>query len=133
MKSRTTQDKITNLAPQEVFIFGSNEAGIHGAGAAKLALKWGARMYQGVGMSGKTYAIPTKDFNIKSLDLVYIKEYIEDFIGWAERHPENTFLVTEIGCGLAGFTPEQIAPMFRRAKNIENIHLSKRFWEILNN
>ena len=132
MKNRTSEENIQELKPNEVFVFGSNEAGRHGAGGAKLALKWGAKMGQGIGMSGQTYALPTKDREIKSLDLLYIRVYVENFIDWAEYHTGNTFLVTEIGCGLANFTPEQIAPMFRRAVNIGNIHLPKRFWEVLN-
>lgn len=132
MKDRITSDNIQELRQNEVFVFGSNEAGIHGAGAAKLALKWGAKMYQGVDVSGQTYALPTKDVNIKSLDLQYIQQYVENFIDWAKQHSETTFLVTEIGCGLANFTPQEIAPMFEKAKEIENIHLPKRFWEILN-
>jgi hypothetical protein len=85
-----------------------------------------------ISQNGELVFVATKDRNIKSLDLVYIQEYVENFIDWAEYHTGNIFLVTEIGCGLANFTPQQIAPMFRRAKNIENIHLPKRFWEILN-
>lgn len=100
----------------EIFVFGSNEAGIHGAGAAKFAVqKHGAKYGQGVGPQGYSYAIPTKDRNIQTLPLDKIKEYVDEFIFYAGKHPLKVFYVTAIGCGLAGYTPEQIAPMFAHA------------------
>lgn len=111
---RFTPDNVTHLAPNEIFVFGSNEAGIHGAGAARLAFKkFGAVWGVGVGHEGQTYAIPTKDFNIKSLDIAIIEKYVNKFIKDAISMPEFTFLVTKIGCGLAGFSVSQIAPMFK--------------------
>lgn len=99
-----------------IFVFGSNLAGIHGAGAAAYArFHEGAVNGQGIGHHGNSYAIPTKDQNIQSLSLKDIKGHVDTFVGYAMKHPELTFKVTQIGCGLAGFTPEQIAPMFRYA------------------
>jgi hypothetical protein len=109
----TTPDKITVLKPNEVFVFGSNLSGIHGLGAAKTALKWGAKYGQGVGLQGQTYAIPTKDEHIKTLPLIAIQMYVDQFKVFAKEHPELTFLVTKIGCGLAGYSEKDIAPMFQ--------------------
>jgi len=101
-----------------IFVFGSNLAGIHGAGAARHALEQeGAVWGYGVGPIGNSYAIPTKDYNIHSLSLDLIMIHVQAFISYAELHPELEFKVTRIGCGLAGFTNEQIAPMFERAPN----------------
>lgn len=127
---RITNPNITKLSLLEVFVFGSNEAGIHGTGAAKQALKFGAKMGIGIGANGNTYAIPTKDKSIKTLPLSKIKEYIDNFIEHTDIHP-YTFLVTRIGCGLAGYTPEDIAPLFRKATTKENIYLPIEFWNIL--
>ena len=108
-----------------IFVFGSNEAGRHGAGAAKHAReKWGAIYGQGVGMQGDSYAIPTKDHNIKTLPLSEIQKYVAQFIVHAQIRPNDSFLVTAIGCGLAGYTPNQIAPMFHGAP--ENVFLSAK-------
>ena len=126
VKHRVTQDWITDLLDDEVFVFGSNLEGLHGGGAARLALKWGAIMGQGVGLQGQTYAIPTMHGGINE-----IKPYIDDFIAFAASHPDKRFLVTEIGCGIAGFTPKEIAPLFEGAKVVGNIYLPLRFQEIL--
>ena len=125
---KASPDKITSLKPDEVFVFGSNEAGIHGAGAAKLALKWGAKMGRD-GLCGQTYGISTKDRNIKTLPLSRITDYVHEFLWEAETRPHLTFLVTEIGCGLAGYEPKDIAPLFRGAA--ANILLPRRFIEVL--
>lgn len=100
-----------------IFVFGSNLGGIHGAGAARHAWEHeGAILHQGIGHHGNSYAIPTKDKTIRhSLPLVEIKGYVDDFIEYARAHPEFQFMVTRIGCGLAGFTNEQIAPLFVNA------------------
>ena len=96
-----------------IFVFGSNLSGIHGAGAAAHAYKVrGAVWGQGVGLAGESYAIPTKNYAIHTLPLDVVEDYVADFIEFAEDHPELEFEVTAIGCGLAGFTPEQIAPFF---------------------
>lgn len=129
---RVTPENIEELNNKEVFVFGSNEAGIHGAGAAKTALKFGAKMGIGMGMQGHTYAIPTKDFNIISLPINRVRFYVDGFTAFARYHPDYEFLVTKIGCGLAGFTVEQIAPLFKEASKLENVFLPIEFWRILN-
>lgn len=98
-----------------VFVFGSNLAGLHGAGAALFAKKHhGAISGQGVGRQGDSYGIPTKDANLKTLPLTSIKKYVEDFIEYAKTHPKDDFIVTRVGCGLAGYDDEDIKPMFRK-------------------
>ena len=97
----------------EVFVFGSNLAGIHGAGAAKQAIKYGAKYGQGIGLSGRTYAIPTKDDNIQTLPLSEIEVHVENFVKFSTDNPETTFFLTRIGCGLAGYKDRDIAPMFK--------------------
>ena len=110
---RITNDNIVRLHENEVFVFGSNQAGRHGAGAARLALTWGAKYGVGVGLQGKTYAIPTVNTSISnSLPVNKIKSYVDDFIEFAKQHPELKFFVTEIGCGLAGLKPKDVAPLF---------------------
>lgn len=131
--TRITPDNITNLSDGEVFVFGSNEAGIHGAGAAKTALQWGAIYGKGFGMQGNTFALPTKDHNIVTLNTTSISNYVNQFLIYAKLTKDKTFLVTEIGCGLAGFTPEDIAPLFKDAISINNVHLPQKFWEVLLN
>jgi hypothetical protein len=105
-----------------VFVFGSNLAGRHGKGAAKAAMSLGATYGQGVGASGKTYAIPTKDKNIQTISLEQISDYILGFEMFAKQNVDKIFIVTEIGCGLAGYTVEQIAPLFYFSyRDIQNI------------
>ncbi|MCK9477602.1 MAG: hypothetical protein M0R46_16930 [Candidatus Muirbacterium halophilum] len=129
MYNRTTEDEITKLEPGEIFVFGSNEGGKHGKGAAKTALTWGAIWGQAEGLQGRTYGIPTKDSSIRrTLTVPQIKVYVDRFIEFAKENPELTFLVTEIGCGLAGHKHKNIAPLFQDAKEIHNIHLPKKFW-----
>lgn len=127
---RYTPENINHLEKNEIFVFGSNESGIHGAGAAKLAYsKFGAEWKNGFGLQGNSYAIPTKDFNIKTLDWIEIKDYVDEFLIFAESRQDLTFLVTEIGCGLAGYEPKDIAPMFRGYPL--NVVLPKKFVDIL--
>jgi len=127
-----TPDKITSLEPNEIFVFGSNLSGAHGAGAARTALQWGAVLGQGVGSNGQTYAIPTKNADISAtLSLEEIKPYVDGLIQYAKQNTNKVFLVTEIGCGLAGLTPEQVAPLFEQAALVSNIYLPKRFWDEL--
>lgn len=100
----------------KIFTFGANLAGRHGKGAALCAKKYhGAAYGVGVGRTGNAYAIPTKDHNIKTLPLDEIKVYVDEFIGYAKAHPELTFEVTKIGCGLAGYSESDIMPMFADA------------------
>lgn len=97
-------------------MFGSNEAGIHGKGAAFIALKqFGAKWGQGLGFSGRSYAVPTKDHKIKTLPIEKIQIYVSTFLCSAEEHPDLDFYVTRLGCGLAGLQDSVIAPMFRDA------------------
>jgi hypothetical protein len=135
ISKRTTKSKITELKENEIFVFGSNTGGIHGKGAAKTALKFGAKMGVDIGMEGQTFAIPTRyieDKEFKTLPIEKIKEYVNHFIAEASGCSSLTFLVTEIGCGLAGYEPKDIAPLFKEAINIENIHLPRKFWKELN-
>lgn len=102
----------------EIFVFGSNEAGRHGKGAALTALKqYGAKYGQGLGRQGLSYAIPTKNSNLAVLSLTTIKQYVDKFLQYARENPELTFNVTRIGCGLAGYKDEQIGPLFNDAPN----------------
>ncbi len=119
---------------REIFVFGSNLAGRHGAGAAKFALdNHGAIYGVGVGLQGDSYGIPTKDQNIETLPLTYIRVYVNQFIEFAKHMPDLVFNVTAIGCGLAGYTPSQIAPMFSSASGLSNVRLPKEFLEVLAN
>jgi len=126
-----TPGRINFLAKNQIFVFGSNLAGRHGRGAAKTALTWGAKYGRGVGLQGKTYAIPTKNENLKTLGLEDIGFFVSEFIEFAKRNKELIFLVTKIGCGLAGMSPEQIAPLFKGAINVSNIWLPKHFQKII--
>jgi hypothetical protein len=109
-----------------IFVFGSNLAGRHGAGAAKFAVKNHGAVYgQGWGLQGNSFAIPTKDAKIKTLPLFYIRIYVDEFKIFAEEHPELTFQLTPIGCGLAGYTYEDIGPMFKNSPS--NIVIPKEF------
>lgn len=102
--------------PRFVFVFGSNLAGRHGKGAALHALRYhGARYGRGVGFMGQSYAIPTKDFALSPMPVELIRPYADRFILFASNHPELIFHLTRIGCGLAGYTDEQIAPLFQFA------------------
>lgn len=97
----------------EVFVFGSNLAGIHGAGAAKAALKYGAKYGRAIGPSGMTYAIPTKDADFKTLPIEQIALYIERFKKVTQQNPKVKFFITRVGCGLAGLKDSDIAPLFK--------------------
>lgn len=125
------QNKITHLAPNEVFVFGSNLLGIHGKGAAKDALKFGAKTGVGIGWHGQTYAIPTKYSPKESMPLYEIQPYINEFVVIAMANKNIKFLVTAIGCGNAGYSPDKIAPMFYKACKLENIKLPNEFLEEL--
>ena len=120
---RFTPEHIAVLEPGEIFVFGSNLAGAHGGGAARAArIHFGAVMGQGVGLQGRSYAIPTMQGGPEA-----IKPYVDDFILFAKQHPELTFLVTPIGCGIAGFHARDIAPLFASAIDVENIILPRQF------
>ena len=119
----STPDFITELKPDEVFVFGSNLAGSHGGGAAYVAWrKFGAIMGQGVGLQGQSYGIPTMQGGVET-----IRPYVDEFISFAKAHPELYFYVTRIGCGIAGFRDEEIAPLFTAARGVPNICLPESF------
>ncbi|MBQ6194986.1 MAG: hypothetical protein IJK43_11295 [Prevotella sp.] len=118
-QKRTTPNHIDKLQPGEIFVFGSNLRGMHAGGAARAAYhKFGAVMGQGVGLQGQSYAIPTMQGGVET-----IKPYVDEFIDFARQHPELTFLVTRIGCGIAGFRDEEIAPLFAEAHELSNVVL----------
>lgn len=128
---RVTPSNIQELDVFEVFVFGSNLAGRHGKGAAKMAMSFGAKYGKGIGLQGNTYAIPTKDERLNILQIEEIKKHVDNFISYA-KNSMNIFFVTEIGCGLAGYKPQDIAPLFRNATNKYNIYLPESFWNVLN-
>ena len=126
-KNRVTPEWIDSLKDNEIFVFGSNLAGMHGGGAARVArLRFGAVLGNGVGIQGQSYAIPTMQGGVET-----IRPYVDDFITYAQQHPDQQFLVTPIGCGIAGFEPEDIAPLFEAAKAVKNISLPECFWEVI--
>jgi len=125
--NRVTPNNISELRSGEIFVFGSNLAGHHDGGAARLALeRFGAAYGQGTGLQGSSYAIPTM-----GLSLEMIAKYVDEFILFADSHPEMKFLVTRIGCGIAGFDVFQIAPLFARAYCLPNVYLPADFWKVL--
>ena len=122
-----TPENITHLDQDEIFVFGSNLEGIHAGGAARVAReKFGAIMGQGVGPQGQSYAIPTMQGGVET-----IKPYVDQFIDLAREWDQNTFYVTRIGCGIAGFTDEEIAPLFDEAYDLYNVRLPKSFSDII--
>ena len=126
LNQKYTPDFITELGPNEIFVFGSNLAGAHAGGAARLAHeKFGAIWGQGVGLQGNSYAIPTMQGGIET-----IRPYVDEFIEFAKSHPDLIFYVTKIGCGIAGFSEKEIAPLFQKAIGISNIRLPKDFIEL---
>lgn len=128
-RAKYTPDFVTKLAEDEIFVFGSNLAGMHGGGAAATAHRcFGAVWGKGVGLYGQSYAIPTMQGGVKT-----VKPYVDEFIEFAKSHPELRFLVTKIGCGIAGFREEQIAPLFAEAIDVKNIVLPRDFVEIIKN
>ena len=126
---RYTPEKITHLERNEIFVFGSNLAGAHGGGAARIAYQnFGAVWGQGEGLQGQSYAIPTMQGGVET-----IAPYIDNFIEYAFTYYEYTFLVTRIGCGIAGFRVDEIAPLFKEAIELENVILPKEFVEAIEN
>jgi hypothetical protein len=127
MRTQFTPEYNTELKENEIFVFGSNLQGMHGGGAARIAYEeFGAIWGQGVGLQGQSYGIPTMHGGVD-----VIKPYVDEFVNFAKSHPELKFLVTRIGCGIAGFTDEEIAPLFKDAIEIENIYLPKSFYYVI--
>ena len=127
LPKNTPFERILELEPNEIFVFGSNLAGMHGGGAAWIAYeRFGAIMGQGVGLQGQSYAIPTMQGGVET-----IKPYVDEFIEFASKHPEYKFLVTKIGCGIAGFRVEEIAPLFAEAIDMDNVILPEDFVEVM--
>jgi hypothetical protein len=124
---RVTPSRIVSLREGEIFVFGSNVNGFHGGGAAAQACRhFGAVYGNPEGPQGQCYAIPTVGNAFED-----IRQHVERFIDYAIAHPDLKFLVTPIGCGIAGYRPADIAPMFARARNVSNIHLPASFWQYL--
>lgn len=123
---RMTPDRIEHMKSGQIFVFGSNSMGNHNGGAARAAVtKFGAVMGQGEGLQGQSYAIPSMD------GLEKLAGHVRTFIVFAKEHPELTFLVTRIGCGTAGYSAKDVAPLFVGAVDVENIWLPRDFWEEL--
>ncbi len=128
MARRYTPDKIETLGEDEMFVFGSNLEGMHCGGAAWTAVrKFGAVIGQGVGPQGKSYAIPTMFKSVEE-----IRPYVDEFLRLADEWDQTTFYVTRIGCGIAGFTDEEIAPLFESAIDSYNVVLPKTFVDVIN-
>ncbi len=128
----TPEERLTQLNPWDVFVFGSNTAGRHGKGAALDAVNFfGAKAGRGVGQAGQSYAIPTKDDHLNPLPLATIGQYVSEFISHARSDPEHRYLVTKIGCGLAGYTAKEIAPLFFTGHGSvpTNVLLPAEFWK----
>ena len=124
---RITPQYITSLREGEIFVFGSNKEGLHGGGAARIAYEeFGAEWGVGVGMTGQCYAISTMD---GCIDI--IRKHVDDFTAYAKAHPELTFLVTRIACGIAGWRDSEIAPLFKEASTLDNVTLPEEFWDAL--
>ncbi len=127
MSREYTPENITDLGPDDIFVFGSNLQGSHGGGAARVAFKkFGAIWGQGVGIQGQSYAIPTMQGGVET-----IRPYVDQFIELAREWDQNTFYVTRIGCGIAGFKDEEIAPLFDKAYDLYNVRLPKSFADII--
>jgi hypothetical protein len=126
------KEKVHDPQNKKIFVFGSNLAGIHGAGAALYAAKYlGAVRFVGEGpmqdpIKPRCYAIPTKDENIETLSLTEIKKYVNNFLEFAKRNPQLEFFVSRIGCGFAGYTDDDMSPLFKGAPS--NCELSDG-WE----
>ena len=122
-----TPENITKLGKDEIFVFGSNLEGLHLGGAARTALeKFGAKMGQGVGLQGQSYAIPTMQGGVET-----IKPYVDEFIDLAREWDQTTFYITRVGCGIAGFTDEEIAPLFAAAMDLYNVRLPESFVKVI--
>lgn len=126
-KNKITPDWVEQLSPDEIFVFGSNLEGHHGGGAALCAYRnFGAIWGVGTGIQGQSYGIPTMHGGVDD-----IKPYVDEFLAYARQHPENKFLLTRIGCGIAGFLDEEMAPLFAPALEMPNVAFPAKWLEIL--
>lgn len=126
--NKVTPDDITDLDSNEIFVFGSNKSGLHLGGAAAFALEnFGAEMGVGEGLTGQCYALPTME-GIDSF-----KEAVDKFEECVNEHPNFRFLITAVGCGIAGYTPEEVAPLFKKISTYPNVCLPKSFWDVIIN
>ena len=120
---RVTPDRLEQISGTDILVFGSNQQGIHAGRIAREALeRFGAQMHQGAGIQGQSYAIPVMQGDVDT-----IQPYVDEFLDYASRHPHQHFMVTEVGCTLAGFEPEDIAPLFSPAREESNIWLPISF------
>ena len=125
-ESRVTPEHISRLGANEIFVFGSNEKGLHYGGAARVAVdKFGAIMGQGHGLQGKSYAINSMS-GIAEMD-----KDVRQFCEFARQNPQKHFLVTPIGCGIAGYSAHEVAPLFEECKDLTNVSLPKSFWNAI--
>lgn len=125
---RVSAKHIDKLEDDEVFVFGSNTEGMHAGGAARMAMNWGAIYGKAFGLQGKTFAIPTVDYTRSGkMSVDEIKKYVDEFLDFTIKNKDKKFLVTEIGCGIAGFKVSEIAPLFRKALEYSNVYLPERF------
>ncbi len=126
LPDRITPSAINVLESNEIFVFGSNIRGMHMGGAARVAYnRFGAEWGNGEGLQGRSYALPTME-GIESTT-----EAAKRFTSFAQNHPELKFFVTPVGCGIAGYTPEEIAPMFKDTIQLENVYLPISFWKVI--
>lgn len=125
-EERVTPEHVEQLRPNEIFVFGSNPAGHHAGGAARYAAEhFGAIEGQGSGLQGQSYAIPTTG-TMQEMQMA-----VMELFAFASQHPELKFLVTAVGCGIAGRTPGQVAPLFEDFIRLENVALPREFWNVL--
>ena len=125
---RVSEKHIDKLEDDEVFVFGSNTEGMHAGGAARMAMNWGGIYGKAFGLQGKTFAIPTIDYTRSGkMSIDEIKKYVDEFLDFTIKNKDKKFLVTEIGCGIAGFKVSEIAPLFRKALEYSNVYLPERF------
>jgi hypothetical protein len=123
---------IDSMPPNHYFVFGSNEGGRHGKGAAKTAMSFGAKYGQSFGEQGATFAIPTVNAKINNkLKVEKIKKYVDKFIQHAKENPTKIYYVTPIGCGLAGHNVKDMAPLFKECIDLKNVYLPRVFWRNL--
>ncbi len=131
-KLKITPENIQELKANEIFVFGSNTKGIHGGGAALLAKnKFGAVIRVGEGITGQCYALPTKDENIETLPIGEIHKSVEVLYQYVRDNTDKFFLITAVGCGLAGYTAKDIAPMFEPFVHLNNCSLPQSFVDVI--